>query len=103
MSIEVQDYVPGQEVEVQDPTDPKETVDRILMDRLGEFVTRVEEAMATQDPEAFIMARGAVLDMLHSRHIREWLQDMRRLSRTRFRTYAVAEDDPVETEDGESE
>lgn len=102
MSIEVQDYVSGQEVELQDPTDPKETVDRVLMNRLGEFVTRVEEAMAVDEPEAFIMARGSVLDMLHDKYIYAWLQDMRRLSRTRFRKFAVA-DDPVETEDGESE
>jgi hypothetical protein len=106
MSIDVQDYHTGDPVNLQDPSDPNEQVERVLMDKLGEFVTRVEEALslgtADLDGEDFIMARGNVLDMYQDRDITVWLNKMRQLSRVRFRVYAVA-DDTVETEDGESE
>lgn len=106
MSIDVQDYHTGDPVNLQDPTDPNEQVERVLMDKLGEFVTRAEEVMnlgtAELDSEKFIMARGELLDLFQDQTLNTWLQRMRRLSRIRFRIYPVA-DDTVETEDGESE
>jgi hypothetical protein len=107
MSIDVQDYHTGDPVNLQDPTDPNEEVERILMDKLGEFVTRTEEVLslgtADFDSEDFIMSRGSLLDMFQDQDISTWLHNMRQLNRVRFRKFAVTDDTPIpEKDNGES-
>ena len=94
--IAVEDYVADQEPELTDPTDPHEQVDRDFMDKLGEFITRVEEVvdagngdLRLADLSKFITARGNVLDMLDDPQLQAWLDHMRQTARVRYRRYTV--------------
>jgi len=94
--ISVVDYHAGDETDLQDPTDPNETVDRKLMDKLALTITRFEEFLSAgnedfsiRDLSDFIATRGNALDMLDDPQIAEWLLHMRDTSRCRYRKFAV--------------
>lgn len=96
MSIAVQDYDPNMAVELEDPTDPHETVERKLMNKLALLATRMEELLNAGDADmtvsqlsALIAARGDLLDELDDPLIRTWLQNMRSSARCPHRRYTV--------------
>lgn len=94
--ISVQDYEPGMAVELEDPTDPVEEVEKSLMNRLAVLLTRLEELLNAGDAEmtisqlsGFIELRGDLLDELDDPEIRTWLQKMRESSRAPHRRYTL--------------
>ena len=96
MSIAVQDYDPNMAVELEDPTDPNETVERKLMDKLALLATRMEEMLNAGDAEmtisqlsTFIATRGDLLDELDDPIIKAWLQKMREAARCPHRRYTL--------------
>ena len=100
--IDIQDYQAGEEL-LQDPTDPNETVERTLMNKLAFMITLGEEALNAEgtqiDPEEFMMRRGEFLDCLNDQQIADWLGRMRQLTRCPYRRFAVKDDPEPEIED----
>ena len=99
MAVEIQNYDPDNpDMIVQDPTDPEETVQRSLVDKLGFVLTKVEELLLRGDAEmtlgqlaSYFESRGEVLDLLDDPEIQEWLLSMRERNRTPFRKFAVSD------------
>lgn len=96
MSITVANYDPNQEIELEDPTDPNEVVERKLMNKLALLATRMEEVLSAGDAEMtvselskFLALRGDLLDELDDPDIKVWLQKMRETSRCPYRRWAV--------------
>lgn len=94
--ISVSDYQPDMDVELEDPTDPEETVQRTLMDKLAVFYTRMEEMLNAGDPDMTVRQlldlmerRGELLDSLDDPELRVWIQKMREAARVPFRRYGV--------------
>ena len=94
--ISVLDYEPDMAVELEDPTDPEETVQRSLMNKLGMLCTQMEELLNAGDADMTIRQlldlmdqRGDLLDALQDPEIIQWLQQMRESSRVPYRRYSV--------------
>ena len=94
--IDVVDYHAGSEMDLVDPTDPHEKVERQFMDRVAKTLTRMEEVllagdadMSLSDLSKFLEARGEALDMLDDPEISGWLDHMRQMQRCPFRKFAV--------------
>ena len=95
--IDVEDYVEGQEPNLQDPTAPTEEVDRDFMDKLAKTITLFEEVLnagsadvSLGDLRAFLDARGNALDALDDPQLMEWLDHMRQCSRCPYRRFPVS-------------
>lgn len=91
--IEVKDYFADGAVDLQDPTDPEETVERVFMDKLARTLTKAEEVVAAGDSDIGIMSfmnlRGDLLDLLDDPEVQTWLKRMRESSRCPFRRFTV--------------
>lgn len=94
--ISVSDYSPDMAVELEDPTDPEETVQRAMMDKLAVLYTRMEEMLNAGDPDMTVRQltelmerRGEILDSLDDPELRVWIQKMRESSRVPFRRYGL--------------
>ena len=96
MTISVQDYNPDMVVELEDPTNPEETVEKKLMDKLAYLLTILEEMLLHGDSEMtvgqlleFVAKRGDLLDELDDPAIRRWLHKMRETARCPHRRYKL--------------
>lgn len=94
--ISIGNYVEGQDVELEDPTDPYERVERRFMDKLARIITRAEEALQSGvgdvDSDEFYAKRGDFLDAIADPQFNDWIQHMRVIRRAPFRTFAVIDD-----------
>jgi hypothetical protein len=93
MTIEIQDYEVGQDVEMQDPTDPYERVSKAFMDRLAKALV-LAESMAQPgtfgvDFEKFYEDRGEFLDELDGGPVWQWLTEMKKVGRVPYPKYKV--------------
>ena len=94
--ISVQDYQPDMAVELEDPTDPEETVQKSLMNKLGALCTHMEELLNAGDADMTVRQlldlmdkRGDLLDALQDPEIKTWLELMRSTSRTPYRRWTL--------------
>jgi hypothetical protein len=99
--VSVQDYVPGEDAIIQDPTDTHEHVSKEAMDELAKLLTLCEELAqmgeAYVDFDIFYEKRGAFLDRLQSGDVWKWLNEMRMYGRCPFPRYEVVDDAEEET------
>jgi len=91
--IAIEDYVPDQEVQLEDPTDPYDQVEKAFMDKLAKMITHGEEALQagdySLDSDEFFDRRGSFLDLLDDPQVAEWLNYMRTRARAPYRRFSV--------------
>lgn len=104
--VDILDYNAGDENQLQDPTDPYESVEKAFMDKIGKLITFAEEAMQAGthniNTDEFYDKRGDFLDLAEDPQVRDWLHHMRLHNRVPFRRFTVADDPQSEAEDAES-
>ena len=95
--IQTEDYVEGQEPNMNDATAPFEEVDRKFMDKLAKLVTKFEEVLDVGngdlrlgDLHKYIEARGNALDLMDDPELTAWLDHMRQTARCPFRKFAIS-------------
>ena len=95
MTIIVENYVPGMEPPVQDPTAKDEQVETQFMNKLALILTKAEEVSGRGDSDVgvvhFFYTRGDLLDLLDDPQVQEWLKWMRECARCPARRYTVGD------------
>lgn len=95
--ISIGDYTAGGGVELQDPTDPYESVERQFMNKLAAIITLAEEALQSGvsdvDSDEFYAGRGDFLDAIADPQFHDWIQHMRVIRRAPFRAFRVLDEE----------